>query len=471
MTATVVIAGRPNVGKSTLFNRLAGRRLALVDDTPGVTRDLREADARLADLRFRIVDTAGLDQAKPGTLEARMTALSEQAIARAGVVAFIIDARAGVTAQDRHFASVVRKSGRPVILVANKAEGGAGEAGLMEAFSLGLGEPVALSAAHGEGLDGLYDALVPFVADAREDIGEDADGEDEEDQEADGDGRPERRPRPQRPLKLAIVGRPNAGKSTLINALIGEDRQLTGPEAGITRDAIAIDWDWQGQKIELWDTAGLRRKARINERLEKMSAGDALRAIRFAEVVVLVVDATAPLENQDLQIAHLVAEEARGLVIAVSKWDLVENQQARLREIEEKVREELPQVLGVGIVTLSGLTGRGLKGLMPAVIETWKIWNRRVPTSKLNRWLLDQVERHPPPAPGGRRIRLRYMTQASARPPTFVIFCSNAEDIPATYVRFLVNGLREAFDLWGTPIRVHLRQPKNPYADRKRRKE
>ncbi len=473
MTSTVVIAGRPNVGKSTLFNRLAGRRLALVDDTPGVTRDLREADARLADLRFRIVDTAGLDQAKPGSLESRMTALSEQAIASAGVVLFVIDARAGVTAQDRHFAGVVRKSGRPVILVANKAEGGAGEAGLMEAYTLGLGEPLAISAAHGEGLDALYDALAPFVSDEHGEGANDDDDEDdrEDGAEDDGEDRPERRQRPQRPLKLAIVGRPNAGKSTLINALIGEDRQLTGPEAGITRDAIAIDWDWQGQKIELWDTAGLRRRARINERLEKMSAGDALRAIRFAEVVVLVVDATAPLENQDLQIAHLVAEEARGLVIAVSKWDLVENPQARLREIEEKVREELPQVLGVGIVTLSGLTGRGLKGLMPAVIETWKIWNRRVPTSKLNRWLLDQVERHPPPAPGGRRIRLRYMTQASARPPTFVIFCSNADDIPATYVRFLVNGLREAFDLWGTPIRVHLRQPKNPFAGRKRRKE
>ncbi|MFO1089381.1 MAG: ribosome biogenesis GTPase Der [Hyphomicrobiales bacterium] len=461
MTVTVVIAGRPNVGKSTLFNRLAGRRLALVDDTPGVTRDLREADARLADLNFRIIDTAGLDEGKPGSLEARMSNLSVEAVKRADVCLFVIDARAGLTAQDRHFAEVVRKSGRPVILVANKAEGGAGEAGLYEAFSLGLGDPVPLSAAHGEGLDDLYEALRPFVDEAKE-----ASAGEGEDEGEDGE-----RLRPQRPLKLAIVGRPNAGKSTLINKLIGEERQLTGPEAGITRDAIAIDWTWKGQRVELWDTAGLRRKARITDRLEKMSASDALRAVRFAEVVVVVVDGTAPLENQDLQIAHLVAEEGRGLVLAVSKWDLVENPQKRLREIEEKVREELPQVLGVGIVTLSGLTGRGIQGLMPAVVETWKIWNKRVPTSKLNRWLLDQVDRHPPPAPGGRRIKLRYMTQASARPPTFVVFCSNAEELPQTYVRFLVNGMREAFDLWGTPIRVHLRQPKNPYADRKRRKE
>jgi len=457
MTPTVVIAGRPNVGKSTLFNRLAGRRLALVDDTPGVTRDRREAEGRLAELRFRVVDTAGLDTAPAGSLADRMRRQTETAIGDADICLFVIDARAGVTAQDRQFAEIARRSGKPVLLIANKSEASAGEAGRLEAYELGLGEPIALSAAHGEGLDELYEALRPLIGVPEDESGAEADEEIEEQEEAP----------PDRPLRLAIVGRPNAGKSTLINTLIGSDRLLTGPEAGITRDAIAVDWEWQGRKVTLWDTAGMRRRARVVDKLEKLSVGDALRAIRFAEVVVLLVDATQPLEKQDLQIAHMVAEEGRGLVIAVNKWDLVDEPGRQLRDIKEEVQSQLSQVAGVAIVAMSALSGRGVDKLMPAVFETFKIWNRRVPTAKLNRWLEEQVERHPPPAPGGRRIKLRYMTQANARPPSFVLFSSSAAELPESYLRYLVNGLREAFDLWGTPIRMHLRKARNPYAGRK----
>jgi GTPase len=459
MTPTVVIAGCPNVGKSTLFNRLAGRRLALVDDTPGVTRDRREAEGRLGELRFRIVDTAGLDMAPAGSLADRMRRQTETAIDDADICLFVIDARAGVTAQDRQFAEIARRSGKPVLLVANKAEASAGEAGRLEAYELGLGEPIALSAAHGEGLDELYEALVPLVGRP--------DDESVSSEEADEAVDAKQDEPPDRPLRLAIVGRPNAGKSTLINTLIGADRLLTGPEAGITRDAIAIDWQWQGRKVTLWDTAGMRRRARVSDKLEKLSVADALRAIRFAEVVVLLIDAAQSFEKQDLQIAHLVAEEGRGLVIAVNKWDLVAEPGRRLREIEEQLRSQLPQVAGVAVVAMSALSGRGVDKLMPAVIETFKIWNRRIPTGKLNRWLEEQVERHPPPAPGGRRIKLRYMTQANARPPSFVLFSSSAGELPDSYLRYLVNGLREGFDLWGTPIRIHMRKPKNPYAGRK----
>ena len=446
MTATVAIVGRPNVGKSTLFNRLAGRRLALVDDRPGVTRDRREGEASLGALSFDIVDTAGLDEAASGSLEARMSAQSVRALADADVVLFMIDARAGVTPIDRHFADLVRRAGKPVILIANKAEGGAGQAGVYEAFGLGLGEPVALSAEHGEGLGELHDRLeAVIVPDAA--AGGNEDGEEDD----------------SRPLRLAILGRPNAGKSTLVNALIGEERMLTGPEPGITRDAIALQWAWGGKPVTLWDTAGLRRKARISEKLEKLAVSDALRAVRFAEVVVLLIDVGRALDKQDLQLADHAAKEGRAVVIAVNKWDAVEDRAVARRDIEETIATHLPQITGVPVVYISGLTGQGLDRLMQAVFRCYETWNRRVPASRLNRWLEVMLERHPPPAPSGRRIRLRYITQASTRPPTFAVFGSRVDALPKSYKRYLVNGLRQDFDLPGVPIRLHVRAGKNPY--------
>ena len=456
MSTTVAIIGRPNVGKSTLFNRLVGKRLALVDDAPGVTRDRREGDAKLGHLEFRIFDTAGLDDAADETLQGRMQAQTLAAIEDADVCLFLIDARAGVTPIDHHFADLVRKSQSPVILVANKCEGKVGTDALYEAFSLGLGEAVGLSAEHGQGMSDLFDALEPFVTPG----GADADA-------GEGDEAPAGR---DKPLRIAIIGRPNAGKSTLINRLLGEDRLLTGPEAGITRDSISVDWQWQDLPIKLFDTAGLRRRARVINKVEKLSAADALRAVRFAEVVVLLLDANQPFEKQDLHLADLAAREGRALVLAINKWDLIGDKRSALADLKEKAERLLPQVRGVPMVTLSAATGKGLQRLMPAVMEVYEAWNRRVTTGELNRWLSEALERHPPPAAKGRRIKLRYMTQAKSRPPTFIAFCSRAKELPDSYSRYLINSLREDFDIWGSPVRMQLRQGKNPYAkDRKAR--
>jgi GTPase len=451
MTAKVAILGRPNVGKSTLFNRLIGRKLALVDDQPGVTRDRREGEGRLADLTFRLFDTAGLDAAPRGSLEDRMSAQSEAAIADADVCLFLIDARAGVTPIDREFAGKLRRHGKPVLVLANKSEGRrAGEAGVLEAYGLGLGDPIAISAEHGEGLDALYDALAPFVKGDKE-------SEDKEEETAEN-----------RPLKLAVIGQPNAGKSTLVNALLGADRLLTGPEAGITRDAIAIDWSWRGKPVTLWDTAGIRRKSRVTGKVEKLAVADGLRAIRFADAVIVLIDASLEIERQDLTLADLAAEEGRAVVIALSKWDMVEDKQKRLKEVKEDMAEILPEIRGVAIVPVSAHQEKGLDRLMEAVFAAAEKWNTRIPTGQLNRWLEGMLERNPPPAPSGRRIKIRYMTQVRARPPTFSLFGNQLDNLPESYVRYLMNGLREDFDLWGTPLRFNRRGGRNPFdKDRK----
>ncbi len=443
----VAIVGRPNVGKSTLFNRLVGRRLALVDDTPGVTRDRREGSAEFDGVEMTVLDTAGFEDADPQSLSGRMRAQSEAAVAEADIVLFVIDGRAGVTPTDHQFADLLRRAGKPVVLAVNKSEGKAAEAGLYDAYALGLGEPIAISAEHAGGIGELHEAVVAAARELPQ----------EADREAGADGA-------EWPVKIAVVGRPNAGKSTLVNRLIGAERLLTGPEAGITRDAIAVDWDWRGRPVRLIDTAGLRRKARIHERLEKLSVGDALRAIRFAEVVVLVIDAEHPFEKQDLQIAEHVVNEGRALVLALNKWDTVGEPDRRLAELRAEADRLIAQVRGVALVPVSALTGRGLDRLMGAVFDAHEKWNRRVSTGELNRWFAALIDHHPPPAVAGRRIKLRYVTQASTRPPTFIAFSSRADALPESYRRYLLNGLRETFDLVGVPVRLHLRKPDNPYA-------
>ncbi|MCA6239444.1 MAG: ribosome biogenesis GTPase Der [Phenylobacterium sp.] len=465
MTLRLAIVGRPNVGKSTLFNRLAGKRLAIVDDRPGVTRDRRFGTGRIGDLDLELIDTAGFEDVTDESLEARMRAQTEAAIRECDVALFVIDSRVGVTQLDEIFADVLRRHDRPVILVANKAEGRQGDEGLNEAFRLGLGEPIALSAEHGEGLADLYAALSVYAEDPEEeadDAGEEAfeaavAAESEAEAAEDCDEA--------RPLRIAIVGRPNAGKSTLVNRLIGEDRLLTGPEAGITRDAIPVDWTWGGRQVRLVDTAGLRRKAKVQEGLEKLSTADTIRAITFAEVVLLVMDATHPLEIQDLQIADLVEREGRAIVFVLAKWDLIDEPQARLAEIRESLDRQLPQVRGAPLVALSAETGRNLDRLMPAVFKVHENWSTKVKTRDLNDWLALAIQRHPPPAVNGRRVRPKYMAQTKARPPTFVLFATRADQLPDHYRRYLVHALRESFDLPGVPIRVSVRSSRNPFVD------
>jgi len=450
MSFTVAVIGRPNVGKSTLFNRLTGKKLALVDNTPGVTRDRREGAARISDLHFTLIDTAGLEDVTDDSMESRMRQQTEQAVTDCDVVMFMIDARAGLTPLDKHFSEWARQSDKPVIVVANKCEGKGGDAGYLEAFSLGLGDPVQFSAEHGQGLAQLYDALVEQT--------EFLIPETEEDEDPEGDV-----------LNIAIIGRPNAGKSTLINSLIGAERLLTGPEAGITRDSIAVTWQEDGQTLRLYDTAGMRRRSKIHNKLEKLSVSDGLRAVQFAHVVVLLLDAQSPLDRQDKILAQLVAREGRGLIVALNKWDLVENQDEVRKKVEKMLDLDMPESRGVSILTISALTGRGLNKLLPAIRDTYEIWNKRIPTAQLNRWLEGMLSAHPPPAPGGRRIKIRYITQIKARPPTFIMSCSRPDDLPASYQRYLVNNLRESFDLWGTPIRLRMMKAKNPYADKSSR--
>ncbi|MGB3503504.1 MAG: ribosome biogenesis GTPase Der [Mesorhizobium sp.] len=477
MTFKVAIVGRPNVGKSTLFNRLVGRKIALVDDMPGVTRDRRIHEARLYDLEFDVIDTAGLEVAAASSLAGRMTAGTERAIEEADLVFFVIDAKSGITPDDRTFADVARRSGKPVVLVANKAEARGAQAGMLEGWELGLGEPIPISAEHGQGLPDLREAIIEALGEERAFGEEEDEADDVLDQTpligedvADPDAEEVPPYDPTKPMRIAVVGRPNAGKSTLINTLIGEERMLTGPEAGITRDSISVEWEYANRRIRLFDTAGMRRKARVQEKLEVMSVQDGLRAIRFAEVVVIVFDATIPFEKQDLQIVDLIAREGRAPVIAFNKWDLIDNPQEYLAELREKTDRLLPQLRGLLAVPVSAETGRGLDKLMAAVMKAHEIWNIRISTGRLNRWIERILAHHPPPAVAGRRLKIKYITQAKTRPPGFVLSVSRPDAMPQSYIRYLVNSLRETFSITGVPVRMVLRGTDNPFAGRAKKR-
>ncbi len=469
MSFTLAIVGRPNVGKSTLFNRLVGKKLALVDDQPGVTRDLREGAGRLGDLRFIVIDSAGLEIAEDDSLQGRMRRLTERAVDEADICLFVIDARVGVTAADEYFADILRKRARHVIVAANKAEGRAGEAGAMEAYGLGLGEPLRISAEHGEGMDDLYRVLMPLSdqieADRPAPIEPEYDVELSDADAESGEGAEEWRPSADRPLQLAVIGRPNAGKSTLINKIIGEDRLLTGPEAGITRDSISVSTVFMDTPMRIFDTAGMRKRAKVTDKVEKLSVADGLRAVRFAEVVVVLLDVAIPFEQQDLRIADFAETEGRAVVVAANKWDLEDEKPQKLNELRANFEKLLPQLKGAPLVTVSARTGKGLDRLHAAILKAHEVWNRRVSTARLNRWLEAMTESHPPPAPGGRRIRLRYMTQVKTRPPAFVVKATHTDKLPDSYQRYLVNGLRTDFDMPGTPIRLFFRDQggDNPY--------
>ena len=469
MSFTLAIVGRPNVGKSTLFNRLVGKKIALVDDQPGVTRDLREGNGKLGDIKFTAIDTAGLEDARDESLQGRMRALTEHAVEISDICLFIIDARTGVTYMDQTLAEILRKNAKNVLLVANKSEGFAGESGTIEAWGLGLGEPISISAEHGEGMGDLLHALMPF-ADRFKDEFVASFKTAEVDILVDDLGQFDDDYFKKKPLQIAVIGRPNAGKSTLINKISGEDRLLTGPEAGITRDAVSLSFVWNGTSVKFFDTAGMRKKAKVQDKIEKLSVSDGLRAVKFAEIVIVLLDADIPFEQQDLRIADLAEREGRAVVIAVNKWDLERHKQQKLKDLREAFERLLPQLKGAPLVAISAKTGKGVLQLHDAVMQAYKVWNSRISTAQLNQWLSAMLISHPPPAPNGRRIKMRYMTQPKTRPPEFVVMCSNPEKVPKSYSRYLVNGLREDFNLPGTPIRMTLRSQaeKNPYKNKKK---